>query len=309
MSDRYQQLINTPIGKVVSKQIGLPAPERLERYERGQPVISGPVLLGAAQGGRLIGPIANVLGAIDAEVHSWLHDEVRGAMADADIGAKVFEPEVYPEQTFKALVFDATGISDSTQLHAAWEFFHPTIRKVRRSSRVIVLGTPPEDCGSPPEAVAQRALEGLTRSLAKEVRKGASSQLLYVAPRAEGRIESTLRFFLSPKSAYVSGQVVRIRPGTATANGIDWERPLAGKIALVTGASRGIGESIAEVLDPRAFKVNLIPYNPTGAFAGSSPKAIDAFEAELRRAGIPTTVRLTRGRDIAAACGQLAAQT
>jgi len=67
--------------------------------------------------------------------------------------------------------------------------------------------------------------------------------------------------------------------------------------------------ALAEVLDPKVFKVNLIPYNPTGAFNGSSPKAIEAFEGELRRTGIPTTVRLTRGRDIAAACGQLAATT
>jgi 23S rRNA (adenine2503-C2)-methyltransferase len=65
--------------------------------------------------------------------------------------------------------------------------------------------------------------------------------------------------------------------------------------------------SLAGLLDARVFKVNLIPYNPTGAFTGSTPKAIAAFEAELRRHGIPTTVRLTRGRDIAAACGQLAA--
>ena len=65
--------------------------------------------------------------------------------------------------------------------------------------------------------------------------------------------------------------------------------------------------SLSELLDPQVFKVNLIPYNPTGAFTGSSPKAIAAFEAELRRRGLPTTVRLTRGRDIAAACGQLAA--
>ena len=66
-------------------------------------------------------------------------------------------------------------------------------------------------------------------------------------------------------------------------------------------------KSLAGLLDPQVFKVNLIPYNPTGAFNGSSPRAIAAFETELRRAGIPATVRLTRGRDIAAACGQLAA--
>jgi 23S rRNA (adenine2503-C2)-methyltransferase len=66
---------------------------------------------------------------------------------------------------------------------------------------------------------------------------------------------------------------------------------------------------LAEVLDPRMFKVNLIPFNPTDAsFEGSSPKAIEAFRSELDRHGIGATVRLTRGREIAAACGQLAAR-
>jgi 23S rRNA (adenine2503-C2)-methyltransferase len=65
---------------------------------------------------------------------------------------------------------------------------------------------------------------------------------------------------------------------------------------------------LAQVLDPGVFKVNLIPYNPTDSpFQGSSPKAIEAFRGELERHGVGATVRLTRGRDIAAACGQLAA--
>jgi 23S rRNA (adenine2503-C2)-methyltransferase len=65
--------------------------------------------------------------------------------------------------------------------------------------------------------------------------------------------------------------------------------------------------SLADLLDPKVFKVNLIPYNPTGMHDGSSRKAIDAFKHVLDRARLPATVRLTRGRDIAAACGQLAA--
>jgi 23S rRNA (adenine2503-C2)-methyltransferase len=75
----------------------------------------------------------------------------------------------------------------------------------------------------------------------------------------------------------------------------------------------GVNDSVAQarqlvrVLDPKVFKVNLIPYNPTGMYDGSSRKAIDAFKAVLDRARQPATVRLTRGRDIAAACGQLAA--
>ena len=74
--------------------------------------------------------------------------------------------------------------------------------------------------------------------------------------------------------------------------------------------SRGQAVQLAEVLDPHVFKVNLIPYNPTGSeFSGSSPKAIEAFRAELERGGLDATVRLTRGRDIDAACGQLAAKS
>jgi 3-oxoacyl-[acyl-carrier protein] reductase len=226
MPDRYQQLINTPLGRIVSKQVGLPSPVTLERYEPGQPVISGPVLLGSAPGARLTSQVTHVLDAIGAETHAAADDA----------------------ETFKALVFDASGLAASEELHAAYAFFHDAIRRVRSCGRVIVLGTPPETCANPPQAIAQRALEGLVRSIGKEVRKGATAQLIYVAEDAEGLIESTLRFFLSPKSAYVSGQVVRIVPATVPSADLDWERPLAGKVALVTGAARGIGEAIATVL-------------------------------------------------------------
>jgi 3-oxoacyl-[acyl-carrier protein] reductase len=229
MSDRYQQLVNTPIGRIVSRQVGLPSPVKLERYRPTQPVIDGPVLLGAASaGGRL-------------------SDAIRSVLADA--GAEVLEtPPGAEEQTFKALVFDATGITSTRDLREAWAFFHPTIRRVRTCARVIVLGTPPPECSSPEEAAAQWALDGLVRSIGKEVKKGATSQMIYVAPGAEDQLASTLRFFLSPKSAYVSGQVVEVGPSEQAVDGIDWDKPLAGKTALVTGASRGIGEAIAEVL-------------------------------------------------------------
>jgi 23S rRNA (adenine2503-C2)-methyltransferase len=65
--------------------------------------------------------------------------------------------------------------------------------------------------------------------------------------------------------------------------------------------------ALTRLLDPRVYKVNLIPYNPTGMYLGSSRGAIDAFRAVLEEHGVRATVRLTRGRDIAAACGQLAA--
>ena len=79
---------------------------------------------------------------------------------------------------------------------------------------------------------------------------------------------------------------------------------------MLGGINDALGQAreLAEILDPKIYKVNLIPYNPTDVgMHGSTPKAIEAFRAELERHGLGATVRLTRGRDIAAACGQLAA--
>jgi 3-oxoacyl-[acyl-carrier protein] reductase len=232
MSDRYSQLVNNPIGKFVAQQVGLPQPVELARYEPGQPVITGTVLLGAAPGSRLEEAVANVLGAVGAAV-------VTAPPAGA------------PDERFKALVFDASGIKASSELRELWSFFGQTIRRVEKCGRVIVLGTPPADCADTREATAQRALEGFVRSIGKEVGRGSTAQLVYVSPGSENEIESTLRFLLSPKSAYVSAQVVRIgAPVVSPAEraGIDWSAPLRGKIALVTGAARGIGEAISSVL-------------------------------------------------------------
>ncbi len=246
MADLYTQLTHSKLGSSFAKQAGLPVPVELERFKAGAPLIDGRVLLGSAPGGRLAEQVARVLSGAGAQA-ATCGDGARAAAGAARLDATIFNPNGAGEQRFKALVFDATGISSSQELIELHTFFHPTARRVQRSGRVIVLGTGPLSCGSPAEATAQRALEGFTRSLGKEIGRGATVQLVYVAPGAEELIDSTMRFLLSPRSAYVSGQVIEIGQGVQAPQ-LDWEQPLAGRTALVTGASRGIGEAISTTL-------------------------------------------------------------
>ena len=111
-------------------------------------------------------------------------------------------------QKYKALVFDATGITDTAGLVALQEFFTPLMRSLETCPRVVVLGTPPESVTGA-ERIAQRALEGFTRSLGKEIGKGGTVQLVYVTAGADEPVASTLAL---PPLAQVR---LRLRPGRA----------------------------------------------------------------------------------------------
>ncbi|MGX1769266.1 3-oxoacyl-ACP reductase [Dietzia sp. NPDC055343] len=222
--DLYSQFVTSAPGSFIAGKVGLPQPEQLRRHEVGQPALHGPVLIGGE--GRLVEPVREMLQG-DYEI----------AGADA-------------EGKFAGLVFDATGIRSPEELKALFEFFNPVVRRVAPSGRIVVLGTTPEETGAVDERIAQRALEGFTRSLGKEMKRGATVQLVYVSADADtgaSGLESTLRFILSGKSAYVDGQVFTVGAGAASAPA-SWDRPLEGKVAVVTGAARGIGAEIAAVL-------------------------------------------------------------
>lgn len=228
MRDRYARFASSRLGRGLVTLVGLPNPPKLRRYRPGDPVLPGPVLLGGA--GRMVSPVTKLIESLGVE-QCCLTPRTAGANPGSNA----------------ALVFDATSITDSTKLRALYDFFHPYAGTLRPSGRVVVLGTAPEHASDAREAAAQQALEGFVRSVGKELGAGITAHLIYVAPGAEDAIESTLRFLLSAKSAYISGQVLRVGPAVISLPD-DWETPLAGKVALVTGAAHGIGAGIAAVL-------------------------------------------------------------
>jgi 3-oxoacyl-[acyl-carrier protein] reductase len=225
--DLYQRIVTSPLGKPVAQQLGLPQPPVLKRFTAGRPPLPGPVRVTGAPGGQVGDAVLKLLDGTGVDVV-----EDRG------------------EARWGGVVYDATGIDTVAGLAALYETFHTEVRAMAGSGRAVVLGLPLAATRSPGQAAAQHGLEGFVRSLAKELRGGATAQLVLVDPGAEEALGSTLAFLLSGKSAYVDGQVIHV---SAPVEGVvgspaDAALPLAGKVAVVTGAARGIGESIARVL-------------------------------------------------------------
>ncbi|MFD3654819.1 3-oxoacyl-ACP reductase [Streptomyces sp. NPDC058620] len=223
MADRYLHVTGTAPGRFLTRRLGLPQPAHLRRWSLETPSLDGSLLHLTA------GPSA-------------IGDELRALLGRT--GPKVTDRTERPA----GIVVDATAVTTAAGLGDVHAALHPVIRSLAPGGRVVVLGTRPSP-DDHHQAAAQQGLEGFVRSLGKEAGKGSTVQLLRIASGAEGvaAAESTLRFLLSPKSAYVSGQVIELTaatPGPVP----DWAAPLTGRTALVTGAARGIGAAVVSVL-------------------------------------------------------------
>ncbi|WP_049236475.1 3-oxoacyl-ACP reductase [Moraxella canis] len=246
MSDRYGELVQSPLGKKVAKNLGLPMPMKLDRYESGQPVVRGEVALGVASGEdtAVQSALAEILGGYEAKVNT---DATFTNLKTTSLSDRLKDDNA----RFKVAIFDATNIKSTDELKQVYDFFHPIARRIKASGRVLVIARP--DCCTGDDigfSLAQRAVLGFVKSIAKEFKRGITAQVIYVQKGAESELAHTLEFFMSAKSAYVSGQPIYLTKAVARTG-----ESLQGKKILVTGASRGIGQAIAEVLARDGAKV------------------------------------------------------
>lgn len=230
MSDSYIDFVNSSFGKSLATRLGLPKPVKLRRNAEGAPLVDGPVLVLSDENSR---PDAD---AVAAALLPWSLDVRR-------------DPHLPEGQRWGAVVVVLTGVTRPGDLAAPVLALGGTLRRLTRSGRVVTLSravTPELD---PAEAAARQGVDGFLRSLAKELRAGATGNGVVLGDGVEVTAPSplaALRFLLSAKSAFVDGQFLRVTSaGTANPS---WERPLEGKVAVVTGAARGIGVEIARTL-------------------------------------------------------------
>ncbi len=250
-------LLENQNARKLIKTLGLPipVPEKLARakgpYEE-RPLDDKKVLVCGT--GRLQSVLAQVL--TKAGAYPWVVGD-SDAVLEPYVGPgeawartpQRVEPGEAPEgERIDAIVFDGTGLESPDDLRQLYDFLHPWIRRLNRSGRVVVIGRPAADAKQPARAATRAGLEGFTRSLAKEIGgNGSIANSVFVEEGAESRLGPVLRFLLSPRSAFISCQPFHIT-NLAKGDQAPETHVLGGKVALVTGAARGIGEATAELL-------------------------------------------------------------
>lgn len=253
MTDRYFAFTHSPIGSSIANALGLPQPPKLVRARHpwsDAPLEDKGVLLAADQNAEVCVELVTALRDMGAEVrvaadHSGLAP-VKAAAKKIKV-AVVSEPERGAGLLSSCMVFDATGLRSPDDLRALYDLFHSRIASLPSKGKVLVIGRSPTTATGIGAQTCAAALRGFIKSLAKEVgKKGSTVNHVEVDPGAEAGLDAVLRFFLTAHSAYITGQTLTLTPSGLERVALPGS--LNGKVAVITGAARGIGASIAEVM-------------------------------------------------------------
>lgn len=223
-----ESLFYSKFGQGLLSTMGIKPPVELSRYDGQAPWIKTPVLLAQAPSH----PIEAVLKQTDCTFEIFQTDQ---------------------EQNFDAALFDATDFKTTQDLAELKAFFAHAAKQLNTSSHIVILGITPAHCTDIVQASVMEALNGFTRSLAKELGRKAIMVNLIYCETVDSAIATPLNFLLSHRGTYISGQPLYVKPTHHSTQ--PWQQPLAGKLALVTGAAQGIGAAIAKVLSQEGATV------------------------------------------------------
>ena len=264
--DRYASFTASRVGTQLASWFGLPRPVRLRRYDPDAPLVPGPVAVAGAA-------VSGVLAML------------------ADFGIEAITDLAVAEQgpRLAGVVIDVSTVQSVEGLEFVRETLAHAVRRLDQGARVVLIGTDPATL-EPHAAATQSALRGLVRSLAKELRAGATANLVLVGD-AGADVGPPVQFLLSSRSAYVNAQ-------TLIVDGVDVpdddpRRPLQGLVAVVTGAGQGIGEAIAEVLHRDGATIVAVDLPSAGEALSRVANRVQgtAVQADITRPEAATRIR------------------
>jgi 3-oxoacyl-[acyl-carrier protein] reductase len=275
--DLYTRLTRTGIGRIVTKNTGLPNPPPLPRYaERPGPVLDPVVVLGSGAGADRIAAVLLEWGA-----------DVRRRFEGVDrVGSVV-------------AVLD--GITNPTQIGTILLPLAGAMRSLLPGSRIVTISRAPGGEGAFASVdlgteAARGGIEGFVRTLGHEVRRGGTANGIQVADGVDldaPGVLSGLRFLLSSRSAFVDGQLLRVAASSGSLPE-DWETPLAGTTALVTGSARGIGAQVARTLSELGADLVLLDVPSAGTELSRLANELRARVVQLDVTAADAPARLIR---------------